>query len=89
MATTKTKNTATPKAVATSSDAPQNISLPERQPTHVTVVSQVEGFRRAGRAWGKAPTTVPVEDLSDDELAALLREPKLAVVFVCGEVDPC
>lgn len=38
-----------------------------------------EGFRRAGRAWSKQPTVVPVADLTDAEVDALMAEPLLTV----------
>lgn len=46
------------------------------------VSAKVEGFRRAGRAWSKAPVTVPVEELDDDQVQTLLAEPALDVVVV-------
>jgi len=38
-----------------------------------------EGFRRAGRAWSRQPTDVPLADLSDDQVAMLRAEPMLTV----------
>lgn len=43
------------------------------------ITSQREGFRRAGRAWGKAPVDVPMADLSDEEIALLKAESMLTV----------
>lgn len=85
MATPKTKTAAKPVAAATNQDLPQRASAP----TAVSVIAQTEGFRRAGRVWSKAPTIVPIEDLSDDDLQALRREPKLSVAFVADEGEPC
>lgn len=33
-----------------------------------------EGFRRAGRAWSRQPTDVPLDDLSDDQVKLLMAE---------------
>lgn len=38
-----------------------------------------EGFRRAGRAWSKQPTEIPVAELSEADVAALMAESMLAV----------
>lgn len=38
-----------------------------------------EGFRRAGRAWSKQPTEIPLAGLSDADVAALKAEPMLTV----------
>lgn len=37
------------------------------------ITAKTEGFRRAGRAWSKQPTDVPLADLGDDQVD-LLRE---------------
>ena len=55
--------------------------LPEIVVDSVTVTSAVEGFRRAGRAWSRTPTTVPASELSEDQLKVLSSEPMLTVVF--------
>ncbi len=44
------------------------------------VTAKREGFRRAGRAWSKAPTRVEVADLTEAEQMAILSEPMLEVV---------
>lgn len=44
------------------------------------VSAKAEGFRRAGRAWSKAATTVSAGDLTDAQIEALLGEPMLDVV---------
>lgn len=49
------------------------------------VVSAVDGFRRAGRAWSKEATEVLAEDLTDEQLEALLNEPMLTVTPVAKE----
>ncbi|MEI7614094.1 MAG: hypothetical protein WCK63_14425 [Betaproteobacteria bacterium] len=46
------------------------------------VSAKVEGFRRAGRAWSKASTTVSADEFSVDQLTALMSEPMLDVVAV-------
>lgn len=48
----------------------------------VRVAAKVDGFRRAGRAWSKAPTEVAIDELDDDQLKALLAEPNLDVVLI-------
>jgi hypothetical protein len=40
------------------------------------------GLWRAGRFWPPEPTAVPADDLTDDQLTALLAEPLLSVVGV-------
>lgn len=57
------------------------------EPTPATIValivtSKVEGFRRAGLAWGREATRVEVADLADDQVEALFAEPMLDVVGV-------
>lgn len=51
----------------------------------LVVVSAVDGFRRAGRAWSKEATEVLAEDLTDEQLEALLNEPMLTVTPVAKE----
>lgn len=41
------------------------------------VQGPAKGFRRAGRDFGPTPVFVPLEDLSEAELAALENEPRL------------
>lgn len=38
-----------------------------------------EGFRRAGRAWSKQPTEIPLAGMSKADVAALKAEPMLTV----------
>ena len=40
------------------------------------------GLWRAGRFWPPEPTAVPADDLTDEQLTALLAEPLLSVVGV-------
>lgn len=46
------------------------------------VSAKAEGFRRAGRAWSKAETTVSIDDFTADQVEALLGEPMLNVLIV-------
>lgn len=72
-------------AAADSSASPASTGNPadaENTITALIVSAKAEGFRRAGRAWSKAPTTVPVEELDGDQVQALLAEPALDVVAV-------
>jgi hypothetical protein len=48
----------------------------------VRVEAKVDGFRRAGRAWSKAPTVVPIDEFDDNQLKALQAEPNLVVTLV-------
>lgn len=47
----------------------------------IIVTSKQEGFRRAGRAWSKAPTQVSTAEFSAEQLAALRDEPMLDIVL--------
>ena len=55
--------------------------------TSLLVTSEVDGFRRAGRAWSSTPTLVLLEDLSETEIDALLGEPLLKVAFVGANAE--
>jgi hypothetical protein len=46
------------------------------------VTAQVDGFRRAGRAWSREQTRVEISDLTDDQVEALFAERMLDVVGV-------
>lgn len=43
------------------------------------VTARVEGFRRAGRAWGTEPTEVLASEFNKEQLAALKAERELVV----------
>lgn len=43
------------------------------------VVGPQRGFRRAGRAFGPDPVLIPVDELSREEMEALMGEPQLVV----------
>jgi hypothetical protein len=47
------------------------------------VIARPERFRRCGREFGAEPTLIPLDELSEDELATLQAETKL----VCEIVD--
>lgn len=49
------------------------------KPTHLAVRALRDGFRRAGRAWSKEETTVPLDELSAAQIVALDTEPLLVV----------
>lgn len=58
-------------AVASTGDAPC---------ARIAVISEIEGFRRAGRAWSRARTVVDADTFSAEQLAALRAEPHLHVI---------
>lgn len=47
----------------------------------MTVTSQIDGFRRGGIAWSRTPTTIALDELSEDQVVAIAAEPLLDVVF--------
>lgn len=55
--------------------------------THLVVAAKKDGFRRAGRVWSAAPTTVAADEFSDAEIEQLLAEPML-VVTPAAAADP-
>lgn len=50
------------------------------------VTASTEGFRRAGRAWSKAPTEVPASEFTKAQIAALKAETMLMVADIEIEV---
>jgi len=56
--------------------------------THIRITSSIPGFRRAGLAHSTEPTTYPITDFSDTQLAQLDAEPRLAVEFITAKADP-
>lgn len=46
------------------------------------VSAKAENFRRSGRAWSKAETTVSIDEFTADQVEALLGEPMLNVLIV-------
>jgi hypothetical protein len=75
--------TAEPAKVGT--DQEQNND--QRESLIVTVTSKVEGFRRAGRAWSKSPTTILASEFSNEQLVQIAAEPMLEVVVVEKEAE--
>ncbi|WP_374342587.1 hypothetical protein [Azonexus sp.] len=69
-----------PAAFETELDVAQPVT-PVPMITHLVVAARKDGFRRAGRAWTKAPTTVAIEEFSDEQIESLLEEPMLAIHF--------
>lgn len=59
-----------------------NATVGGATPVAIQVSAKTDGFRRAGRAWTKAPVTVPLEELSEEQVEALLQEPELTVAFL-------
>lgn len=82
MAKPSTDNTAAAKAaVEKKADSATNtVKVPA-----LSVVSGREGFRRAGRAWGKEATVVRLSELSKDQIKQIKGEALLTVSEV--EID--
>jgi len=53
----------------------------------VIVTSEVEGFRRAGRAWSRTPTTVPMAELDEETIKVLEAEPLLSVAYLAADTE--
>lgn len=51
----------------------------------LSIKSSREGFRRAGRAWSKEATTVPLSELTKEQIKQIRCEPMLDVTDV--EID--
>lgn len=84
MAKAKASAPDTPQPAGTSDPAPEQTQKQagagETQAFNgLRITSAREGFRRAGRAWSKQATEIPLEGLSDDDIAALKAEPMLTV----------
>lgn len=45
----------------------------------VKTIKGVASFRRAGLAFTQQPTVIPLDDLSEDQITALMSEPRLVV----------
>lgn len=71
-------------AITDPAPAPKIQPKAKREPvvTHIIVTAEKEGFRRAGRAWSKVPTQVPVDEFNEAQIEALVGEPMLDVAFV-------
>lgn len=80
--TTNTPDGAVP-APAAANQSPD--AAPKGDKAKVTaflVVSKRDGFRRAGRAWPKTETRIEADELSEDQVAAIMDEPMLTVMSV-------
>lgn len=53
----------------------------------VTVTGPRQGRWRAGRRWTSEPVTMPLADLSDDEMAALQADPTLTVTIKANDTE--
>jgi hypothetical protein len=51
-----------------------------KQGKHLVITADRDSFWRAGRNWTREPKTVPVDELTEDEILALKAEPVLTVV---------
>ncbi|SDE46494.1 hypothetical protein SAMN04488105_1045 [Salipiger thiooxidans] len=60
-------------------EGPDGTSAATGQPLVVVVTGPRKGRWRAGRHFTAEPVTIPAEDLSEDEIAALLGDPRLSV----------
>lgn len=59
--------------------------LPEEVYVEALVITaESDGFRRAGRAWSKTPTTVPIGEFGDEQILALEQCPMIQVVYVAA-----
>lgn len=56
--------------------------------THLKVRSLQAGFRRAGRAWPVESVEVPIDELDEDAISALLDEPMLSVQLIALPPQP-
>ena len=68
----------TPKVIDVPDDAPASSGATPG--ARIAVTSEIEGFRRAGRAWSRARTVVDADTFSAEQLAALRAEPHLHVI---------
>lgn len=51
------------------------------------VIGPAKGFRRAGRTFTAEPVDIPLDDLSDGDLAALEAEPNLITARIGGDAS--
>lgn len=54
----------------------------------IRVVSRAPSFRRAGREFTAEATTIPLDDLTEDQYKAIVSEPELVVVKVFIDPEP-
>lgn len=48
----------------------------------LSVTAKVDGFRRAGRAWAKTETIVPLHELADEHVDQIMSDPMLIAKHV-------
>lgn len=53
----------------------------------VKTIKGVPSFRRAGLAFTQQPTVIPVDDLSEDQITALMSEPRLVVTLIAEDAE--
>jgi len=53
----------------------------------LVVTGPRNGFRRAGRQFGAEPVRIPLDELDEDELTAILEEPALASSIEVADDD--
>lgn len=98
MTTTSSKKTSTAKAPAKSAPAPAKAAVEAEVKSAATplteqagrepvaksfmITAKHDGFRRAGRAWSRAGEQVSADELTEEQIEALLAEPMLSVVVV-------
>lgn len=76
----KSKTPVAPKTTSVDTEEPiESGSIGPDPVIGLRVTAQTEGFRRAGRAWSRQPTEIPLDGLSDADVAALMGEPMLTV----------
>lgn len=82
------KKQPTPPAPNTPSESAASTPAPETTQEHagagsvkgLRITAKREGFRRAGHAWSVQPTEIPLDDLSDDQVAMLKAETTMLTV---------
>lgn len=76
----KAKPPVAPKAATQDSPEAASAASGETQGFNgLRVTAKTEGFRRAGRAWSRQATEIPLDGLSEADVAALMAEPMLTV----------
>lgn len=53
----------------------------------LSVVGPEEGFRRGGRVFNRDKIEIPIDELTQAQIDAIKKEPKLVVSEVMGEVE--
>lgn len=66
-------------------DNPTNHPKATKTEKALSVQASRDGFRRAGRAWSKEETVVPLNELTEEQIEQLKDEPALTVTEV--EID--